>query len=333
MCTALTFRAKDHYFGRNLDLPASYGESVTITPRNYPFSFRRAGTLTHHHALIGAALVAENYPLYFEASNEKGLSMAGLNFPGNACYHSEIPGRDNISPFELIPWLLGQCASLAEARPLLERLNLIDLPFSPKLPLAPLHWILSDREGSVTLESVREGLRIYDNPVGVLANNPPFPFHLENLSRYLHLTREIPANSFSSMLNLTPCSLGMGAVGLPGDLSSPSRFVRAAFTKCNAVSPEAEEAAVSQFFHILDAVAQPRGCARAEDDSYECTLYSSCCNTDRGLYYYTTYENRRISCVSLRAEPLDSEELISYPMLQEPDILCQNYTADPGELP
>ena len=328
MCTALAWQAGSHYFGRTLDVTGSYGETVTVTPRNYPFVFRRAGTLPRHYALIGAALTVDNYPLYFEASNEKGLSMAGLNFPGNACYHPEMPGRDNLSPFELIPWILGRCASLAEARPLLERLNLIGLPFRPDLPPAPLHWILADRKGSVTLESVREGLRIYENPVGILTNNPPFPFHLENLSRYLHLTRELPANSFSPALPLKPCSLGMGAVGLPGDLSSPSRFIRAAFTKCNAVPGTREAENVGQFFQILAAVSQTRGCVRAEDGGYEHTSYTSCCDTDRGLYYYTTYENRRISCVDLRAEPLDSQELIAYPMLREPDILLQNRPAE-----
>lgn len=324
MCTALSYQAGSHYFGRTLDLTASCGETVTITPRDYPFSFRKAGELTRHYALIGAALVTEQYPLYFEATNERGLSMAGLNFPGNADYGPEAPGRDNLSPFELIPWVLGQCASLAEVRPLLERLNLTDTPFSPELPLAPLHWIISDRESSLTVESVREGLRIYDNPAGVLTNNPPFDFQMQHLSQFLNLTREIPVNRFSPRVRLEPHSLGMGALGLPGDLSSPSRFVRAAFAALNSVSGETEEDGVGQFFHILDFVAQPRGCARAENGAFERTLYTSCCNTDRGLYYYTTYENRRISCVDLWAEPLDSGELISYPMLREPDILRQN---------
>lgn len=324
MCTAVTYRTQDHYFGRNLDLPASYGERVVITPRNYPFTFRRCGVLNRHHAMIGVALIAGDYPLYFDAVNEHGLGMAGLNFPGNADYKPETAHRDNVSPFELIPWILGQCTCLDEVRKLLERLNLITLPFSPDLPLAPLHWMISDRESSLTVECVREGLRVYDNPTGVLTNNPPFPFHLENLSRYLHLTPEIPVNSFSPALPLKPCSLGMGALGLPGDLSSPSRFVRVAFTRLNAVSGDSEEESVSQFFHILDSVAQSRGCARAEDGSYECTLYSSCCNTDQGLYYYTTYENRQISCVSMHGEDLEGKGLISYPMIQSQQIAFQN---------
>lgn len=89
MCTAITWNG---YFGRNLDLWYSYGESVVITPRNYPFSFRLAGEMAHHYALIGIAHVADGVPLYYEATNEKGLSVAGLNFPGNACY--DAPAGD-----------------------------------------------------------------------------------------------------------------------------------------------------------------------------------------------------------------------------------------------
>ena len=116
MCTAATYRTRDHYFGRTLDYEFSYAEEVTITPRNFPFRFRHVRPLDHHYALIGMATVAEDYPLYYEATNEKGLSMAGLNFPGNAVYHPPKDGVDNVCAFELIPWLLGQCASVAEVR-------------------------------------------------------------------------------------------------------------------------------------------------------------------------------------------------------------------------
>ena len=86
MCTAAVYQTKDHYFGRNLDLEYSYQESITIAPRNYPFSFRKLPEMKTHYAIIGMAYVLEGYPLYYDATNEKGLSMAGLNFPGSAAY-------------------------------------------------------------------------------------------------------------------------------------------------------------------------------------------------------------------------------------------------------
>ncbi len=324
MCTAITYNPHEHYFGRNLDLDHSYHETVTVTPRNYPFVFRRAAPADRHYAMIGMAFVSDGYPLYYDATNEKGLSMAGLNFPASADYKPEKSGCDNIAPFEFIPWLLGRCASLAEAKQLLLRINLADIPFSGQLPLSPLHWLIADQRGAIVVEPLKDGLRVYDNFVGVLTNEPPFDYQMFYLNNYMQLTREAPHNSFAAGLRLKPYCLGMGAMGLPGDLSSASRFVRAAFTRLNSVCGPSEEESVSQFFHILGSVAQPRGCARAADDRYEITVYSSCCNMDRGIYYYTTYENSRISAVDMHRENLDGTEIVSYPLCETQSFNFQN---------
>lgn len=335
MCTAITYKTKDHYFGRNLDLEFSYHETVTITPRNYPFYFRKTGKLMSHYAMIGMAYVVEGYPLYYEATNEKGLSMAGLNFPDYADYKAEMDGKDNIAPFEFVPWILSQCASLPETRELLERINLIKIDFSPELPLTPLHWMISDRESSIVVEAVKEGLRIYDNPVEVLTNNPPFEFQWMNLQQYMGVTREEPVNRFSEKLTLKPFSRGMGAIGLPGDFSSVSRFVRAAFVRMNAVSGDSEEESVSQFFHILGSVEQQRGCVQTTwekvsdgvqkcTEEYEMTLYTSCCNTDKGIYYYVTYDNRQITAVDMYGENLEGTEVIAYSLRKKQEIFWEN---------
>lgn len=324
MCTAVTYKTKNHYFGRNLDLEYSYQETVTVTPRNYPFHFRALGTMEHHYAMIGMAYISEGYPLYYDATNEKGLSIAGLNFPGNADYKAYAEGKDNIAPFELIPRILGQCASVSEARELLKRINLWNESFSSELPLSPLHWIIADKECSVTLESVKTGIRVYDNPVGVLTNNPTFDYHLLHLNDYMHLTSAEPRNTFADGLALETYSRGMGAIGLPGDASSMSRFVKAAFVKMNSVSGESEAESVSQFFHILKSVEMPRGCVCPGPNVYEITVYSSCCNTDRGIYYYTTYGNSRINAVDMFREDWEGNSLIAYPLHQEQDILYQN---------
>ena len=323
MCTAATYKTKDHYFGRNLDYEFSYSETVTITPRNYPFHFRRMGDMPTHYAMIGMAFVQADYPLYYDATNEKGLSMAGLNFPGNADYKPETPDKDNVTPFEFIPWILGQCATVAEARKQLARLSLLSEDFSPQLPLSPLHWMISDREESIVVESVKDGLKVYDNPVGVMTNNPTFDFHLLNLANYMALTRDDPVNRFAKDLPLTRYSRGMGAIGLPGDLSSASRFVKAAFTRLNSLSGDSESESVSQFFHILASVAQQKGCCKVEH-GFEYTIYSSCCNTDKGIYYYTTYENSQISGVDMHREDLNGAKLVSYPLITGQQIRMQN---------
>ena len=324
MCTAITYQTKDHYFGRNLDLEYSYNETVTVTPRNYPFRFRKMGTLQSHYALIGMATVVDDYPLYYEATNEKGLSMAGLNFPGIATYYPEDPDKDNVTPFELIPWLLGQCETVAQAKILLQKLNLVKINFSDTFPLSPLHWILADRKESITLEPMPEGLKIIDNPVGVLTNNPPFDYQMYHLATFMNLSRHPAENRFSDQIELHPFSLGLGSAGLPGDLSSPSRFVKAAFTKLNSLSGTSESESISQFFHILGSVAQQRGLVRVRDDKYEFTLYSSCCNTDKGIYYYTTYENSQITAVDMHHCDLEGCKPICYRLITGQQIRMQN---------
>ena len=324
MCTGANYTTKDHYFGRNLDLEFSYHETVTVTPRNFPFEFRAVPALTTHHAIIGMATIADGYPLYYDATNEKGLSMAGLNFPGNCDYKPEDAGKTNVGSFEFIPWVLAQFETVAEVKKALANVNVTDFAFSKEFPPSPLHWIISDRDASITVESVKEGLKVYDNPFGVMTNNPTFDIQSFNLNNFMHLTKNPPENTFSSELDLDVYSRGMGAIGLPGDLSSASRFVKAVFTKMNSVSGDSESESISQFFQILGSVAQQRGLVEVEPGKFEITIYSSCCNTDKGIYYYTTYENSQVTGVDMHKEDLDATTLVDYPLIKGQQIHMQN---------
>lgn len=324
MCTAISYNTRDHYFGRNLDYDISFGESITITPRIFPFPFNRVSDMKSHFAIIGMATVSKNYPLYFDAMNEKGLAVAGLLFSENAVYRSYAKDMKNIAPFEFIPWVLGQCSTVLETKELLLHTNILDLSFSDEYPNTPMHWLISDKISSITVEPRADGLKIYDNPIGVLTNNPTFDIQLHNLSNYRTLTPKTPDNQFLKELNLKTYSRGLGALGLPGDFSSSSRFIKATFVKQNSVSNETESESVSQFFHILASVAQIRGCVLTENDSFELTRYSSCCNTNKGIYYYTTYDNNRINGVNMRRENLNSDRLISYSLITEQEINIQN---------
>lgn len=324
MCTCIAYLDQDFYFGRNLDLDSSFSEQVVITPRNYLFHFHTKGELPNHYAMIGMATVLHGYPLYAEAANEKGLCMAGLNFPGNAVYQEYCEGKDNITPFELIPWILGQCASVAEAEKLLETIHLVNIPFRPDVPLAPLHWMLSDAKKSIVLEPMETGLRLYDNPIGVLTNNPPFAYHQTNLANYMNLTAQYPECRFAQAVPLTPYGQGMGALGLPGDSSPASRFVQASFLKTNSACPPGELPHVSQFFHILDAVGMVRGSVVTQQGSYDITTYSCCINASKAIYYYKTYENSQLTAVKLFREDLDSRKIIRYPLRDTQQIHYEN---------
>ncbi len=329
MCTALHLRSKDHYFGRNLDLDQFFQEEICVMPRNFPWAFRQMGQMQTHYAMIGMASVIEGMPLFYEAANEHGLAMAGLNFPGNARYFPLQPQKDNIAPFELIPWILGQCKTVAEAEGRLARLNLVDLSFSDALPLSPLHWILCDADRCLVIESMKDGLHIYENPVGVLTNNPPFPQHLQNLQNYRHLRIDNALVIREENPEYSAYCQGLGAVGLPGDVSSMSRFVRMAFGLENSLCDPEEGSSVGQFFHLLSSVEMLRGICKTDAGTWDITGYSACINTTRGLYYYTTYGNRRISCVDLHQTDLDSSSLIRFPLLTEQSIHYQNKTNHP----
>ena len=324
MCTAITYKTQDHYFGRNLDLERSFGETVTVTPRNYPFIFRNGTKLVHHYAMIGMATVADNYPLYYEATNEKGLSMAGLNFPGNAIYFPHDDKKVNIASFELIPWLLAKYETVAQLKDALHAIQIEDLSFAPQFPASPLHWLADDGKDCITIETTASGMHVWDNPVGVLTNNPTFDYHMPRLSEFMNLTSVQPENRFSKKLDLQRFSLGMGSIGLPGDPSSVSRFVKAAFVKHNSVCGMGESESISQFFHILGSVAQQRGITQVSPGVYEITRYSSCCNASRGIYYYTTYENSCVRGVDMHRCDLEGESLLCFPITDIQQIAYQN---------
>ncbi len=305
MCTAIAYES---CFGRTLDLEYHYQESVTITPRRFPFPFRKLPALPSHYAIIGVATVAENYPLYYDAGNEKGLYIAGLNFPKNAVYRDD----GNLAAFELIPWILGQCSSVYEAREALEGCKVSSLAFSEDFPSTPLHWLIADERECMTVEPVQEGLLLYENALGVLCNNPPFPEQLKRWESCSRLTPEEPEGTWESR--------GMGAMGLPGDWSSSSRFIRAVFTKKNSMSQDTEK--LTQFFHIMDTVAQVEGCVRLQNGKQVKTIYTSCFDAKTKHFYYTTYENRQLSCV--RLTEADGESLQSYPLLTRQSIRSVN---------
>lgn len=307
MCTAIHYKT---YFGRNLDLEYTYDETVTIMPRNYIFD---------GYAIIGMAYVKNDYPLYYDGINEKGLGMAGLNFPYNAQYNDYKEGKNNVSPFEFIPYVLSQCDSAVSAKQLLNDINLINKNFSEDLPLSPLHWMIADKEASIVVESVKDGLKIYDNPCDVLTNNPPFDKQLENYKRFAHLS----ADEVKCRPRDEYFSGGTGAIGLPGDWSSMSRFVRAVFLRLHSACKKDELSGVGHFFHMLSAVAMPEGSVRVNGRN-NITQYSSCCNLNEGKYYYTTYKNRQITCIDMHKENLDGNKLINYPLAKEESIFLQN---------
>lgn len=325
MCTSIVFSPKDHYFGRNLDLEITFGQQVVVTPRNYEFKFRKMPSLKKHFALIGIALVSDNYPLYFDAANEKGLGMAGLNYPGNAFYPQYKEGKDNVSPFEFIPWVLGQCSNVKEAKTLIAKINLVNINFNKNMQLSTLHWLIADKSGtSIVVESDKDGLHIYDNPVGCLTNNPEFPKQLMNLNNYADVSAKMPANNFSKDIKFNGYSRGLGSHNLPGGMDSESRFVRVCFNKFNAPKSSSEEENIDTYFHIMHSVEQQKGLDEVAPNKFEYTIYTDGVNLNKGILYYTTYNHKQITAVNMNKENLDTDKLITYSLEDKIQIVSEN---------
>ncbi len=296
MCTAIHETVYGHLFGRTLDFEKSYGETVILTPRAFPLSFRHEGAREEHHAMLGVGIVQDGLPLYFDAMNEAGLCGAGLNFPGNAVYQPPAQNRKNVASFEVIPYILSTCRSVPEAEKVLRETTVTDDAFSASLPPSPLHWIFADKERSVVAEPMQNGLILHENRFGVLTNNPPFSYHEARIADCMGIDNSPTENRLCPGVNLMHPSRGAGGIGLPGDFTSASRFIRAVFVKNHTA---ASTAPVNRFFRIADAVSIPDGCVKTEHGDNVRTIYTCCADMDTLTYSFTTYKNRRIHAVGM----------------------------------
>lgn len=311
MCTCFKIKGNDLLIGRNMDIEYTFGEKVVIVPREYNWTWRETKNLSNSFAMMGIATIFNDYPLFAEAVNEKGLVMASLNFPDNAYYFDKIEGKHNLTPFELIPYVLKHFETVKEAKQYLKDLNLINQAFSENLPLAPLHFILMDENDCIVIESEKDGLHIYDNPTNVLTNNPQLPSHLVNLENYRNLQVKNPENNLLNKEGKI-YGQGLGAFGLPGDSSPMSRFVQTCFYKSCSELLEKEQINESQVLLILQKVSMLRGCVKTKEDKWDITSYSACINSSKLTYFIKTYDNLNVFKVSLLNENLDSKNLIVY---------------------
>ncbi|EEM88330.1 penicillin V acylase; cysteine peptidase; MEROPS family C59 [Bacillus thuringiensis serovar pulsiensis BGSC 4CC1] len=258
--------------------------------------------------------------------NEAGMTCATLYFPGFATYSQSIDDNTtNLAPFDFVTWSLTQFNSVKELKKSVDSITFLDIPL-PDLGLTPpLHWILADKWGDcIVLEPTSEGLKLYDNPLGVMTNSPEFNWHLQNLRQYIGLKSEPFAPTEWSNLPLSAFGQGSGSMGLPGDFTPPSRFVRAAYGKQNIQGIDSEEEGVSALFHILSNCEVPKGGVITEEGALDNTIYTSVMCMESGTYYYHTYDCRQIIAVHLFHENLDTDEIKAYPFQRKQKIFYEN---------
>ena len=329
MCTALTLASHDgfHLFGRNMDLEYNFNQSVITVPRNFPLKNRLTNKIGRTPlGIMGMGTVMDNHPMLADGFNELGLACAGLNFPKYAHYQeTSEKGAYNMAPYDMILWLLSSFATVDEVRREVGNVCLVGERFAPDVPLPTLHWIVTDAKGDcIVIESTKDGISAYDNPVGVLSNSPEFPWHLTNLNQYAGLVSASPADTQWGTHNLSPDGQGGGLHGLPGDSYPASRFVRAAFMRNHAVGLETGAGALATFFHILNNLAMAPGTVHTAQGMADITQYSSAMCLEERVYYYRTHNNFQINAVHMRDENLTAETLIVFPYSDTPAIHHQN---------
>ncbi len=310
MCTAFHYRENGSYMGRNMDIEFPLEQKITITPRQYILRTKHQQPLNNHYAIIGMSTLVDDYPLYYDACNEYGLCMSALAFRDNAHYLPFNEERINLASYELIPYVLATSKNVKEALDLIGKVNLTAEQFNSDFPVSPLHFFVCDNDGSITVEPTPDGIRIYENPVGVLTNNPPFLSILDYLSNFISLSNKELSERTICNTNVKAQTRGLSAVGLPGDLTSPSRFVRASFIKSHIASNGTKKSEISSAFHILSAVEQQRGLVMV-GTLLEYTAYSAVIDMQNASYHYRTYDGTCTKTISLREMNLDSDSLIA----------------------
>ena len=314
MCTGVRFSDNkgNMYFGRNLDWSCGYGQKVVITPRKFVYNSAFLGEMSSKTgAIIGMAIVVENTPLYFDCANEKGLAIAGLNFPGYAEYEPyEVKNKTNVAAYEFPLWVAMNFATVADAKKALKNVAIVAKPINEQFPVSQLHFIIGDGKESIVVEYTSNGMEIYDNKVDVLTNQPGYAWHKENLRNYMNLFPQMPREVKWSREKLTAFGSGSLMRGIPGDYYAPSRFVRVAYLNTHYPVKSGEADNVSRLFHTLTGVAMIEGAAEMADGKCEITVYTGGYSAASKTYYYNTYENPAIVSVAMKDYDLSSKELI-----------------------
>lgn len=299
------------YLGRNLDWSCGYGERVVVTPRGFKPASPFGVTPEVKHAIIGMGIVEEGQPLYFDCGNECGLAVAGLNFPGYAVYEKDaVDGKTNVSSWEFPLWVCANFSDINEVEDALDNVAIVDHPITNKYPTSLLHWIIGDEQRSIVVEYREDGMHVFHDDPDVLANQPGFGWHTENLRNYINVSSDFPEGEGSMGTPLKPFGSGSCQRGLPGDYYSTSRFVRAAYVNANYPAQDTEEDNISRMFHSLQQVAMVDGCARMGDGAFEKTVYTGCFSSRTNSYYFNTYDDQTVHAYPLADYPQEGSEPI-----------------------
>ncbi|RBL89095.1 linear amide C-N hydrolase [Chitinophaga flava] len=334
-CTGIFLKAGDGAFvcARTMEYSVDLESQVIIFPRNYPFNAvspdggNKGLSWKTKYAMVGINALGKD--ALAEGMNEKGLSVGLFYFTGYAGY-MDVPAKKigkSISATDVSAWLLSSFTTVDEVKKAVDSGILINkgipLYINGGIPF-PLHYKVHDAQGkSLVIECVGGKLYTYNNPLGVLTNSPTFDWHMTNLRNYVNLK---PTNA--SLVKMTGDGQNMGnssgLMGLPGDFTAPSRFIRAvAYTQSMEPSLNAYEA-VTQAFHILNSFDIPKGVIRNASlpRNNEYTLWTSASDLKNKRFYFHTFYNRTPHVIDLM-KYVNTNKVLTFPM-DAPEELVQN---------
>lgn len=290
MCTAITLTSKNKevVFGRTMDFSYPLAPSFQKVPAGTDFkSIASTRIFRTRYAVMGTAQKVLPY-LFADGVNECGLASAMLYFPGFACYDT-ICSKEHtcIAASELVFFTLSMCQNTKDVISLLKKVKILGVEDEVTHSVAPLHYIFTDRQANcIVIEKTAQGLFFHENPIGVLTNSPDFLWHMTNLRNYVHLSREQTQCVAWNGQWLSPFGQGGGSIGLPGDFTSPGRFVRCAFLKSHLSPLSNGKEAVAAGFGILGNVSIPKGCVLTGRNTFDYTIYTVFYNLSTLKYYY-----------------------------------------------
>ncbi|MFV0339626.1 MAG: linear amide C-N hydrolase [Parachlamydiaceae bacterium] len=319
-CTGLRLKAKDGsaVHGRTLEFGIIVDTTVQVVPRGYAFTATTplgdGLKYTAKYASVGVSCFGS--PDLMDGMNEKGLSIGTFYFPTYAKYTPTT--KDNIqkslSPIDFPNWILSQFATLDEVREGIK--NVVIAPTIAKAwgPVAaPFHYIVYDKSGrAITIEPINGTLEVKENPIGTFTNSPNIDWHLTNLRNFINLTPINVKPLAVDGIELAPFGQGSGMVGLPGDFTPPSRFVRASIYSITAIPSDNADQSVFQLFHILNQFDIPVGAARSVEDgvTYSDFTQATVVHDPSNLkYYFRTYDDQTIRLADLKTFDLNAKEI------------------------
>ena len=308
-CTGITLKAKDgtNIVARTIEWGGSdLNSQYVVVPRGYAQQSLtpdggKGMAFTAQYGYVGLAVEREAFVA--EGINEAGLAAGLFYFPGYGKYESFDPVQKehSIADLQLVSWILGQCKTVDEVKEELQKVRVVAI-----YPQAStVHWRFTDVSGrQIVLEIIDETPVFYENKLGVLTNSPGFDWQMTNLNNYINLKAGTVAPVDWNGTALRSPGIGSGLLGLPGDITPPSRFVRAAFMVSTAPNLKSADETVLYSFKILNAFEIPIGLEEENKANpiglLSATQWSSATDMTNGVIYYKTMNNARIRSVDLK---------------------------------